>query len=347
MPAYDFSEEIAQKAIEKYRSLRFWKIFERMIFVILKAKGYPNAMIADILSVSVKATFDWLSIFRQGGLEALATLHYKGQPSKLNAYEEQLALELNKTPVATLKEAQHRIEELTGIKCSLPQIRAFLQRNKLVRRKVGQIPSKADIQAQEQFKNEKLQPLITQAQEGFIRLLFLDAVHFVHLPFLGYLYSLKRMFIRSASGRKRFNILAALDAITHTVTTICNETYINSATVCQLLEQLAKQYAGQTIYVILDNARYQRCLLVQATAASLGIQLIFIPPYSPNFNLIERLWRFVKKEVLYNKFYTKFEEFKEAIGLCLEKVARGQFKAELQSLLTLQFQSYVYSQTNP
>ncbi len=347
MPAFEFSEEIAQKALKRCRSLRYWKIFERMLFVILKVKGFPNAMIADILSVSLKTTFDWLSIFRESGLEALATLHYKGQPSKLKAYREQLVLELNNTPVSTLKEAQHRIEELTGIKRSLPQIRAFLQRNKLVRRKVGQIPSKADIQAQEQFKTEKLQPLITQAQKGIIRLLFLDAVHFVHLPFLGYLYSLKRVFIRSASGRKRCNILAALDAITHTVTTICNEAYINSATVCQLLEQLAKQYAGQTIYVILDNARYQRCLLVQATAASLGIQLIFIPPYSPNLNLIERLWRFVKKEVLYNKFYTNFGEFKGAIGLCLEKVARGQFQAKLQSLLTLQFQTYGYSQINP
>ena len=171
MPAPEFSEEIAQKALEKYRSLRFWKISERMLFVRLKANGYPNETIADILSVSVKTIYDWLRIFREGGLEALAKLNYKGQPSKLNAYGEQLALELNDTPVATLKEAQHRIEKMTGIKRSLPQIRAFLQRNKLKRRKAGQIPSKADLHAQAQFREEKLKTPIKQAQNRLIRLL--------------------------------------------------------------------------------------------------------------------------------------------------------------------------------
>jgi len=190
MPGFDFSEETAQNALEKCRALRFWKIFQRMLFVVLKVKGYPNEMIADILSVSITTIFDGLHIFREGGLEALATLHYKGQPSKLNAHSKQLVLELNDKPVATLKEAQHRIEKITGIKRSLPQISAFLERNKLTRRKVGQIPEKADLQAQTQFQKEKLEPLIKQAQNHRIRLLFVDATHFVHLPFLGYLYKL-------------------------------------------------------------------------------------------------------------------------------------------------------------
>lgn len=343
----EFSEEIAQKALEKYRSLKFWKIFERMLFVILKSKGYSSKVIADILSVSETTTFNWLRIFREGGLDALAKLNYKGQPSKLNPYSAQLALELDERPVATLKEAQHRIEGMTGIKRSIPQVRAFMRRNKLFRRMVGQIPSKANLQVQEQFKENQLDKLIQKAQDGLIRLLFLDASHFVHLPFLGYLYSLSRVFIRSASGRKRFNVLGAVDAITHELTTLCNETYVNAKTVCQFLELLANQYAGETIYLILDNARYQRCLLVQTTAALLGIQLIFLPPYSPHFNLIERLWRFVKKEVLYNKFYATFEDFRNAVRICLEKVKHKQYESELSSLLTLQFQSFANSKINP
>jgi transposase len=347
MPIFDFTEQAAEKALEKCRTLRFWKIFQRLLFVMLKVKGYSNDMIADILSGSITTIFHWQHIFREGGLEVLATLHYKGQPSALNAYGTQLALELDKNPVATLKEAKDRIEKATGITRSVPPIRAFLQRYNLKRRKVGQVPSKANLEAQERFQKEQLEPLIKQAIGHHIRLLFVDAAHFVHLPFLGYLYSWGRKFIRSASGRTRFNVLAALDTVTHTLTTLCNETYITATTVCQLLELLAKQYSGEKIYVVLDNARYQRCFLVQQTAAVLGIHLVFLEPYSPHLNLIERLWRFVKRKVLYNKFYEKCEEFKGAISACLEKVVQGEYADELQSLLTLQFQSFAHSKINP
>jgi len=342
-----FSEELALQAIRKARSLRFWKIFLRLLFVILKAKGYSNTAIADILLVSRKTIVVWQGTLQDGGLEALSTLHYKGQPSKLNPYGEQLALDLDEAPVATLKEAQYRIENITGVRRSITQIRAFLQRIKIKRRKVGQIPDKANVQAQERFKTETLEPRIKQAHAGQIRLFFVDASHFVHLPFLGYLYGLKRKFIRAAAGRRRFNVLGALDAITQELITVCNDTYITAATVCQLLEQLAQQYAHETINVILDNARYQRCNLVQATAARLGIQLIFLEPYSPQLNLIERLWRFVKKEVLDNHFYSNFDAFKTAVTTCLENIDQGDYQAELSSLLTLRFQSFQVLQTYP
>jgi transposase len=217
---------------------------------------------------------------REGGLDALATLHYKRQPSKLNAYGEQLALGLDKAPVAILKEAQGRIEKSTGIKRSISQIRAFLQQITIKRRKVGQIPSKANLKAQKRFKEEKLEPLTKQAQAALIRLFSVDASPFVPLPFWDYLYSLKRVFIRSASGRKRFNVLGALDVVNQTLISVCNETYITATTVCQLLEMLTMQYTTAPIYLILDNARYQRCALVEATAAALGIHLVFLEQHS-------------------------------------------------------------------
>lgn len=347
MPVHAFAPEMAHAAFRKARALRFWKIFLRMFFVILKVKGYSNEAIADLLSISKKTVFVWQRTLREEGLDALATLHYKGQPSKLNAFGEQLALELDARPVATLKEARTRIQKATGIARSISQVRAFLQRIKIKRRKVGQIPDKADLPAQARFKVEKLEPLIQQALMGQIRLFFMDASHFVHLPFQGFLYSLKRRFIRSASGRKRFNVLGALDAVSYKLITVCNETYITAITVCELLERLAGQYVTEKICVVLDNARYQHCALVKATAARLGIQLEFLTPYSPHLNLIERLWRFVKKETLYNQFYSTFEDFQTAVRTCLEKIASGEYREDLASLLTLRFQSFEELQTNP
>jgi len=342
MPTLELSEEIIEEARSLYKTSSKFQIRQRMHFVLLKAKGYTHEMIADILNVTSRVTFTWGQILREDGFKALATLKYKGQASKLKEFGEQLVFNFIQKPVASLKEAQKRIKEITGLERSLPQVRHFMLKNNLKRRKVGQIPGKADLEAQDNFLKNKLSRLVKLAQNGRIRLLFLDACHFVHQPFLGYLYGLKRLFILSASGRKRFSVLGALDAISHSLTTICNESYINAATVCELLKLLAEQYAGEKIYIILDNARYQRCLFVQATAAALGIKLVFMPPYSPRFNLIERLWRFVKNDVLYNEYYSTFHTFKNAVTTCLGKITTGQYKKELQSLLTLQFQTFEY-----
>lgn len=149
------------------------------------------------------------------------------------------------------------------------------------------IPAKADPQRQADYKEEVLEPRLAQAQTGERAVFFVDAAHFVLAPFLGYLWSLVRIFIQAPSGRQRFNVLGALNAITHELVTVTNDTYITSVQVCELLEKLAALNLGVPITLFLDNARYQRCKLVMAKAAELNIELCFLPPYSPNLNLIE------------------------------------------------------------
>ena len=118
-----------------------------------------------------------------------------------------------------------------------------------------------------------------------------------------------------------------------------NDTYINAASVCELLHKLADLQLDVPITLFLDNARYQKCDLVQTTAKSLHIELCFLPPYSPNLNLIERLWKFVKKECLYSEYYTDFTKFKTAILDCLGQT-HTTHKKKLDSLLTLRFQTF-------
>jgi len=107
-----------------------------------------------------------------------------------------------------------------------------------------------------------------------------------------------------------------------------------------LLDKLKAQYAdGLPIYLILDNARYQKNKLVQAYADKLGITLVYLPAYSPNLNLIERVWKFVKKNVLYSVHYVDFSAFTSAIDQCLADT-QDTYKEELDTLLTLNFQTF-------
>jgi transposase len=239
----------------------------------------------------------------------------------------------------TINEAADRIERLTGIRRSPTQVRQFLKGLGMKRLKVGQIPAKADAGQQQVFLNEKLQPRLEEARRGERHLFFVDAAHFVLQPFLGFVWCFARVFIQAPSGRQRFNVLAALHAISLQVVTVTNNSYINAESVATLLRQLAATFSDLPITLVLDNARYQHCRLIIELAAELGIELLFLPAYSPNLNLIERLWKFVKKECLYSKYYKTFADFKTAITGCLVDT-QTQHKPALTSLLTLNFQTF-------
>jgi len=207
--------------------------------------------------------------------------------------------------------------------------------------KVGLIPAKADPVKQKDFLETELEPRIEEAKEGKRVILFVDAAHFIWQLFIGVLWSATRIFIQAPAGRERLNVLGAYDPIKNELIKIINKTYITSTTVCELLDKIKERYKDELIKItiVLDNARYQRCQLVMDKASELGIELLFLPTYSPNLNLIERLWRFVKKECLYSKYYKTGAEFEEAIENCLNEIGTSK-KSKMETLMTLKFQLF-------
>jgi transposase len=282
--------------------------------------------------------------YQHGGLAAVQELPFHRPVGALQRHRAALAEEFGRHPVASVKEAAASLSALTGLRRGLTQTRQWLHRLGLRWRRVGMIPAKADPLQQAQFKAQQLEPRLTEAHAGRRTVYFVDAAHFVFGAFLGCLWSLSRVFIRTPSGRQRFNVLGALNAVTHQLLTVSNETYINAQSVCALLRQVAARAGGLPVSLVLDNARYQRCATVQSLAAALDIELLFLPPYSPNLNLIERLWKFVKKQCLNSKYHADFAAFRGAITECLAN-ASVPHKRELDSLLTLNFQTFEKAQS--
>jgi transposase len=184
-----------------------------------------------------------------------------------------------------------------------------------------------------------LSPRLEEAKEGRRHVFFVDAAHFVFGTFLGCLWSFARLVVRAASGRQRFNVLGALNAVSKELIAVTNTTVVNAETMGELLRKVAAQGLVGPVTLVLDNARYQRNAVVQALAGSLGIELLFLPSYSPNLNLIERLWRFLKRESLYGRYHPDFAHFQAAIQ---DNIARlpTKHKDRLASLLTLNFQVF-------
>lgn len=246
-------------------------------------------------------------------------------------------------PVSSVSEASDVIEKITGIKRSPTQIREFMKRIGLRCLKVGYVPGKSlepeRIKEVETYRKDRLEPLLEEAIKGEKAVYFVDAAHFVHRAYLGFLWCFVRTFICSPSGRRRFNVLGAINAVTKEIITVTNETYINAESICELLVKIADLGLIVPTVLILDNARYQKCRLVSEKAEALGIELCYLPAYSPQLNLIERLWKFVRNECLYSKYYENFADFKAAISTCIG-TANTERKEKLDSLLTLNFQSF-------
>jgi transposase len=201
-----------------------------------------------------------------------------------------------------------------------------------------------DPERQKEFLEQELKPLLDKEKNGEGRVFFVDAAHFVMGAFLGMVWCFERLFLPSSSGRKRYNVLGAYSNQDNNLITITNENYINSDTLVELFIKINTAYSGSKITLVMDNARYQRCDKVMDKAQELGIDLLFLPPYSPNLNLIERLWKFTKKQCLYNQYYESFNNFKKAIDHCLMNV-QTTFKQQIKTLLNPKFQLFLKSST--
>jgi len=312
--------------------------------VLLKTQNLPHQMICRLCGICGNTLRNYLNEYQEGGLEKLKELHFYRPTSQLEEPRQLVQTELTLHPVATVKQARSRIFELTGIKRGLSQVREWLGRCRLQRRKVGMVPAKADPKKQAAYRSEMLEPRLQEAQAGQRLVFFVDAAHFVLQPFLGFLWCVKRVFIKAPSGRQRLNVLGALDAVSHRLITVSNETYITAASVCELLRLIAVEAAGRPVTILLDNARYQHCAMVESLAHELNLELAFLPSYSPNLNLIERLWKFVKKQCLYSEYYADFPAFKTAILQCLTQT-HERHKPDLDTLLAFNFQTFEEAQS--
>jgi transposase len=134
------------------------------------------------------------------------------------------------------------------------------------------------------------------------------------------------------TGRKRVNLNGALDADSHEIIVSEHET-LDAHAFIALMERLeAINEMGEVIYIVLDNARYYKNIDVKTYVETSRIQLLFLPPYSPNLNLIERVWKFLKQKLLYNRYFETFDQFRYDIKEFL-KSANIKFTDELDSLL--------------
>jgi transposase len=175
------------------------------------------------------------------------------------------------------------------------------------------VPGKADSKQQEEWlaEYEKLKANLPATET----VCFIDGVHPTHnvQPAYGWIKKGEPKAIPTHTGRKRLNLTGAIDILSHRVHIRKDETLNGIATIA-FLRQLEEAYPTMNkVHVFCDNASYYRNMEVKEYLKNSKIERHFLPPYSPNLNPIERLWKWMKEVVVYNTYYEEFEAFKEAI----------------------------------
>lgn len=312
---------------------------KRIQAVYFKTFGMTNKEIGALIGLNREIVGDWIRAYQDGGFETLCKFNYGTNKSELENHAGSILSSFTQHPPMSANEAKARIEELTGISRSPSQVRNFMKRHGLRYLQTGHIPAKADAEKQQQWVKEKLEPAIKEAEKGECHLLFMDAAHFILEPFICALWCTIRLFIRASAGRNRINVLGVVNAITKEILTLNNTSYITAETIVSFLKQIKEHYGELPLKIVMDNARYQHCALVEAAAKSLNITLLFLPSYSPNLNIIERLWKFTKKKILYAKYYETPAKFHLAITDFFQTINQN-YNADLKKLLTLKFQFF-------
>jgi transposase len=311
----------------------------KLLVIRMRHEGAKTGFISKCLNLHSNTVTNYLNEFQAGKLPATLENKYYKPTSSLEPFLPCIRCSFLAYPVADAKQAVERIHKLTGIRLSESQSRRFMKSLGLKLRKTAPVPGKCDHQLQFDFYTREMLPRLEEARLGKRKVLFVDAAHFVLGAFLGLIWCFQRIFLKTSPGRQRYNILGAIDSHNQEFTSIRTTENINAQTIISLLDLVKAKYPIIPISLVMDNARYQHCNAVKAHAAKLDVELLFLPPYSPNLNLIERVWKLTKKKCLTNKYHKDFRAFRTAIDQCIDDF-EGRLKPELKSLLALNFQFF-------
>ena len=310
---------------------------DRIKTILLLDDGYTYAQVAQILLVDDQTIRNYEMIFAQQGISGLLKTDYKGGLSSLNTQQESdLKDHIAKNTYSSSAAIVEYVKQTYGTTYSSPGMVHLLERLGFVYKKTKLVPGKADTQKQEQFIQEYHQFRAKMNSDD--ELLFIDGTHPQHNPVSSYAWILKgqEKEVPTNTGRKRININGALNIDSYEAV-VREDERINAQSTIELFKQIEDAYPlASTIYVIADNARYYRAQIVSEYLENSRIQFKFLPPYSPNLNLIERLWKFLKKEVINSTYYEAYDIFKKKVMEFFENIK--DYREELKTLITENFQ---------
>lgn len=310
---------------------------DRIKTILFLNEGFNYAQTARLLLLDEGTIRRYEKEYKKTGIDGLLENRYHGSERLLTTRQEtELTEHLKEHTYQTVKAVCAYVAKSYKAKYSIEGMTYALHRLGFVYKKTKALPGKVNHAKQEEFKTTYQH--LKQSKQSEDKIYFLDATHPQHnnMPFCGWIYKGVTRTIKTNTGRGRLNVNGAVNLEEMDITVLAEETINRYAMMRLILALEEKQPAGE-IYLIVDNASYNHsyelALFVQDHPR---VHLIFLPPYSPNLNIIERLWKFFHEKHR-DTYFEKFKEFEKAVLFFFENI--HQYDEELKQRLTDSFQT--------
>ncbi|MFK7873244.1 MAG: IS630 family transposase [Oligoflexales bacterium] len=333
LPNKFLSEDQRQELLSELRIERERRFADRIRVILLIDEGRRYSDIATFLFLDEKTIRNWKRRYEEGGVEKLVNDGYMGRASLLD--DEQIKLlgeHLSTRIFTTTRQIVIFVKSEFGVYYTIGGMTSLLHRLGFSYKKAKGVPAKADATAQQNFVKEYQKV----KKKGLVY--FADSTHPTLQSVLsyGWIKTGEDFEVKTSSGRQRININGAIELTRQDVITRTCQT-VNQQSMCDLLRAIRKKNSEEKkIFLVLDNAAYNKALSVRELGRHLNIEILYLPPYSPNLNPIERLWKFMKKETMANQYYDSLESFKKSVASFFRGIKKH--KNRLESLLTDNFQ---------
>ena len=336
MQGFDLTPEQISELRIAHRKERDKRAAYKINSVILLGTGWTLQQASEALLLDEETLRGYVSRYKKGGLKKLLKAIYMGRVAILTEDERDwLSVHVENNIYAKASDIQWSLYQHTGKRLSIRTMTRTLGQMGFSYKKTKLVPGKANPEAQQKFIEYYEQLKKDKSVDDAIY--FIDSTHPTHNVETGYAWikTGAEKQVLSNSGRQRISVNGAIDIENmHAVSTRTQVT--NAKSIIQLFNKIQEQSRKSgKIHIILDNARYNHSKIVQEYVKNSRITLHYLPPYSPNLNPIERLWKFFKGEVIKNKYYATFKEFALAIKQFFQYFAR--YRMRLRSLLTDNF----------
>ena len=336
MKNFKLTEEQLHILKRAHRRERNKRRADRLKAVYLLGKGWLPMDVSEALLLDEDTLRNYVKRYQTEGIVGLLKDDYIGRDGKLS--DEELTIldeHLQEVTYTRVKDIVEYVKDEFDEEYTISGMTKLLRRMGYVYKKPKKVPGKADQGLQQEFLKRYWK--IRNKMQSEDSLFFMDGVHPVYQPVISYGW-MKRgtvRVIRSTAGHKRLNINGAVDIDTLDVVVTFNDSLTEESTL-DFLSMLRNKVPKGRIYLVCDRARYYHTELVERYAKSMEIYMIYLPPYSPNLNIIERLWRYFQKNVLHNHYYSTFAEFYSSCKMFFANIR--WHKNNLKSLLTENFE---------
>lgn len=300
-----------QELLKRHRTERDGRVKDRIKAVLLRDDGYSVEQIARVLFLSDEAIRQHIDDYVR---KAKLKPENGGSEPQLNTAQTfELLAHLDEQVYVDVKDICDYVRVHFSVIYSRSGMTQFLKRNGFSYHKPAPVPAKADQASQEAFVAfyERLKKKLPSSEA----ILFMDSVHPTHQTRMAYGWIRKglRKELPTTSGQKRMNIIGALNLESMQLMHKEYDTINSDAIVCFLKNLEVLMPTTSVIHVVLDRARYHTCPVVMDFVKTSRIRLHYLPPYSPNLNVIERCWKIMHENVTDNRYYPTFNDFVKAI----------------------------------